>query len=981
MSPAPPPPIKRSRLKGAILRPLGLSHSGVGHSSSDITLLGGSSRQVSFSDMKGPAQTTKAFGFSGVRLFLKDGGEVKVVGLNPDQAAQFTASAADAYRNFFLDQFRAVEDELRSLAEVAERLKQPRRYPSACLLAPFADRASRVAAQLPTAIPEGVLTGEQQDLLDNISLLKDAAGGMRDGAVKIFIDAELVDMNPFFDRIESNPLTPEQRLAVVTDEDATLVLAGAGSGKTSVIVAKAAYLIERGIRQPEEILLMAFGKDAADEMANRIKERSGASVDALTFHALGYAIIREVEGGTPALAAHASDDTQFRALLRDILINDVAKDTWLGRLVLKWFSEFYWPYKSEWDFKTRDQYYQYVESHELRTLQGEVVKSFEEWEIANWLYLNGIAYEYEPNYEHELPKNQRRAYTPDFRLTESGVYIEHFGVRKAAGADGSSRLTTAPHVDRDRYLEDMNWKREVHREHETVLIETFSYERVEGRLLDALQEKLAPYVEIKPLPPERVLETLTELGQVDAFTQTLCTFLRHFKSSGQTVAQCSAKAANASDVRRSEAFMKLFEPLYAAYQKRLGDRIDFEDMIIRAAEHVESGRYRSPYRHLLVDEFQDISEGRARLLRALKAQHQDARLFAVGDDWQSIYRFTGSDIHLMRNFGEEFGGSYGDRKGIHRTVDLGRTFRSVDKIALPARRFVLQNPAQIEKKVVPAGTTEAPAIRVAYHERGQDDAAVRAALDQIAQGTTKNASVLLLGRYHHLRPKALEQLTASNPKLSVRYLTVHASKGLEADHVIILRATSDRMGFPSEIVDDPLLDLVLPAPEKFDHAEERRLFYVALTRARHSVTILADRQEPSVFVRELVDQPAYEAIETGASGIAEHRCGACGGRMLAQSSKNGRPYFACEHRRLCGEMLTPCSVCNSDLPVKTKAQPETLTCSCGATFPACPECDDGWLVERKGRYGKFLSCVKYPACDGKQRIPKEQVENSRQRRG
>ncbi len=188
-------------------------------------------------------------------------------------------------------------------------------------------------------------------------------------------------MKDFFDNIESNPLTPEQRLAVLTDEDASLVLAGAGSGKTSVIVAKATYLIERGIREPNEILLMAFGKDAATEVAARIKERSGASVDALTFHALGYEIIGQVEGGAPALAAHASDNAQFRALLRDILINDVGRLGGLKSLLLKWFSEFYWPFKREWDFKTKSEYYQYVESHDLRTLGGERVKSFEELQI------------------------------------------------------------------------------------------------------------------------------------------------------------------------------------------------------------------------------------------------------------------------------------------------------------------------------------------------------------------------------------------------------------------------------------------------------------------------------------------------------------------------------------------------------------------------------------------------------------------------
>ena len=204
-------------------------------------------------------------------------------------------------------------------------------------------------------------------------------------------------------------------------------------------------------------------------------------------------------------------------------------------------------------------------------------------------------------------------------------------------------------------------------------------------------------------------------------------------------------------------------------------------------------------------------------------------------------------------------------------------------------------------------------------------------------------------------------------------MTVHASKGLAADHVIILRAASDRMGFPSEIVDDPLLDMVLPEPEHFDHAEERRLFYVALTRARRSATVSADRERPSVFVRELINNEEYGAVELGESSVAEHRCGACSGRMLAQTSKNGRLRFACEHRFLCGETLRPCNVCNRDLPVKDSSNPEVLVCSCGTRYPACPDCNDGWLVERKGRYGKFLGCIKYPSCRGSKQLPTRHV--------
>ena len=319
----------------------------------------------------------------------------------------------------------------------------------------------------------------------------------------------------------------------------------------------------------------------------------------------------------------------------------------------------------------------------------------------------------------------------------------------------------------------------------------------------------------------------------------------------------------------------------------------------------------------------------------------------------------------MRNFGEEFGGHIGSKRGVHSKVDLGRTFRSVDKIALPAKHFVCRNPAQIEKKVMTASKTGTPSIKVAQYARGQDGAALRATLVRLSEDAVGETSVLLLGRYNHLKPKNLGVLTSEFPKLSLRFITAHGSKGLEDDHVVILNAASGKMGFPSEIVDDPLLDLVLPQPENFDHAEERRLFYVALTRARKSVTILADRERPSVFVHELLEKPEYQTVLIDDSRIAELRCSACGGRMLARTGKNGRPNVSCEHHPLCGEMFRPCSACGKGQPIKNEAAPGSLVCRCGAEFPACPECSEGWLVGRKGRYGRFLGCVNYPECSGK----------------
>jgi len=294
---------------------------------------------------------------------------------------------------------------------------------------------------------------------------------------------------------------------------------------------------------------------------------------------------------------------------------------------------------------------------------------------------------------------------------------------------------------------------------------------------------------------------------------------------------------------------------------------------------VERGTYRSPFKHILVDEFQDISRSRGRLVKALKAQHDDARVFAVGDDWQSIYRFAGSDINLMRSFGQEFGGVFDGRSDVHRVVDLGRTFRSVDQIAYAAKKFVLQNSAQLDKIVIPAGTTDVPALKV----------------------------VSTFRQYRYLAPSNLPQLRREFPKLDISFRTIHSSKGLEADHVILLNLYRGRTGFPSEIVDDPLLSLVSPDAEPFENAEERRVMYVALTRARHTVTLMGSASKQSAFVTELLDDPEYGVVGSVALEQANHTCGECGGHLVAFPTKDGRTWYRCEHADLCGFSLNACS--------------------------------------------------------------------------
>ena len=953
---------------GFLADPLSRGVRGFMLSTTGITVKGHDARVVSFQGLNAPPTVKEGMLSATITLDLTDKKSVILKAVSRQAATAFRDATAIAWRTHAKAQLDTYAPEIDDLMTVMARLADPSAYPSACKVQPFLTKAQQIGDGLLTRLNPAAIGAEQTEKLAPLAKFISDPSAMRAEAVARFVEAELARWQEFFDTVESMPLTPEQRLSIVVDEDATLVLAGAGSGKTSVITAKAAYLLKAGIRPAEQILLMAFAKDAAAEMSERIMARCGVPIAACTFHALAYDIIGEVEGTKPPLAPHATDDTAFLALIREILRDLVVASGEVARAIIAWFAHFLVPPKDDWTFQSKHDWYSQLERQDLRTLQGEQVKSFEELQIANWLYENGIAYEYEPDYEHAVSGQGKRAYTPDFRLTDSGVYVEHFGVRREKTEDGF-RLTTAPYIDREDYLQGMEWKRELHGEHGTTLVETFSYEQSEGRLLESLEKKLAQHVTPNPRALETIYDRVVELGHVDSFSRVLGTFLRQFKSGGYKVNDCADKAEKLKMGDRAKAFFAIFGPVFREYQHRLDNRIDFEDMIIRAAEYVEAGRYRSPFRHILVDEFQDISQSRARLIKALKAQHPDARLFAVGDDWQSIYRFAGSDIHIMRHFGEEFGGQFGKETAVHRAVDLGRTFRSVDKIALAAREFVLRNPAQITKVVVPAGEAKAPAIRVVWTRReGGNDRLheVLARLTNVPPPEGRKTKVLLLGRYRFVEPDTW-QLRKRFPDLDLSFKTIHGSKGLEADHVVILNMDSGTIGFPSEIADDPLLSLVSPEAEPFEHAEERRVMYVALTRARKTVTILASETRPSAFVRELLDDPYYDLAPVDAADQQTATCGECGGRMVTATSKAGRLWFCCEHTRLCGNKLPGCANCGKGLPTLDTGG-QTRTCpSCATPSPACSECKDGWLVPRKGRFGEFLSCVRYPDCSGRER--------------
>ena len=294
-----------------------------------------------------------------------------------------------------------------------------------------------------------------------------------------------------------------------------------------------------------------------------------------------------------------------------------------------------------------------------------------------------------------------------------------------------------------------------------------------------------------------------------------------------------------------ERFLDVFAQVRERYERALRDEkaLDFHDLINRAARLISSGRWSHAYRYVLVDEFQDISAGRMALLSALR--REGLAYFLVGDDWQSIYRFAGSDVGIMR--------SCGDHLGHVREMTLSSTFRYGAGILEPSTAFVRRNPEQTQRPLRSLSSAADNGITVV--SAGAPASGLRTALQDIRELTDGESHlVLVLGRYRRSRRHLPKD--RGDGSLRLEFSSVHAAKGREADFVIALDLTDRYWGFPSRVEDDPLIGLALPpaAGTAYPFAEERRLFYVALTRARRGAYLVTDSRHPSAFVTELIEK-------------------------------------------------------------------------------------------------------------------------------
>ena len=698
-----------------------------------------------------------------------------------------------------------------------------------------------------------------------------------------------------------NLLTNEQAEAVATDEDVTLVLAGAGTGKTSVVVGKVAHLVRNQGVSPDQILVLAFNRKAAAEIVDRLPgDLSTAHVH--TFHGFGRRVIADAEKARPTMARFVRE-SELPGTIKEIL-NELLDDPQQADPTANFIASYHGAYESVFDFDTQDEYDTYIRGVELRTLSGVRVKSFEELEIANYLTKHGVNFCYERPYPKRTQTSEYRQYQPDFFLPDYDIYIEHHALdergRPPRGWKG--------------YKERVEWHRRTHRKYGTKLIETYSWQHREGILLDKLRERL----EREEVRFERVSqrELVLQLARqlIEWLARLLAKFLNHVKTNGLSSEELRARARKHGTLWRNERFLKVFEQARTRYEQRLRTegKLDFHDLINRAAHYIQEGKWETPYQYVLVDEFQDISAGRMKLLEALR--RDDTGFFLVGDDWQSINRFAGSDVGLVRNCG--------DYLGHVRTRTLSKTFRFGDGILSPSTEFVLRNPEQMKRTLTSASVAEDKGITVV----AADDPAtgLQRAREDIEASTRGNGhSVLVLGRY-----KSSEGTLLFKPPWE-EFSTVHRAKGREADYVVVLDLKEGRWGFPSRIEDNSLLELVLPPSSggTYPFAEERRLFYVAMTRARIGAYLVTDPEWTSTFVTELRQQSgSLRQLDARAPECPRcHR-----GRLRVMNGSRGQFWGCTEY------WSEP--PCGYKKDIETAKEPGGGFCiRCKAALPADPE--------------------------------------------
>lgn len=799
---------------------------------------------------------------------------------------------------------------------------------------------------------------------------------------KEYLDNILHDVDPVIQ------LDDDQRRVVLTDEDYCLVIAGAGAGKTTTVAAKVKYLVERKNIDPKEILVISFTNKAVQELRDKLNKDLQIDCPVATFHSTGNAILRKQN---PEKMNIVDDSTLFFVIQNYFKDSILKNESLVNNLILFFASYFDTPYEGA-DLNTffnkiaKSNYAtlrsdlnefqrQVVDTRTKKsiTIQSERMRSYQEVEIANFLYLNSIDYDYEPMYQYDI-MFARKPYTPDFiiRQGEHTAYLEHFGITQ----DGKNSRFSDDELA--TYKKAINDKIMLHKQHGTKLIYTFSKYQDGRSLLEHLQEELEKngFV-LKPRSNKEIMEKLIsseENRYIRKLVSLICRFISNFKTNGYTADEFQRMYHATSNVR-SQLFLNICNDCYLQYEQYLKENnaVDFEDMINESARilrEVKEMKQKLDFKYIIVDEYQDISRQRFDLVTAL-SDVTDAKIIAVGDDWQSIYAFSGSDITLFTKFEEKM--------GYAKLLKIVKTYRNSQEVIDIAGNFIQKNKSQISKELKSPKNIVDPVIIYTYDgspkKRGDDNKhgtnyaaahAVEVALEQIIafnkqEGKSRDSSILLLGRFgfdgdkleksglFEYKNRGNKIKSVKYPWLNITFMTAHASKGLGYDNVIVVNGRNEIYGFPSKIEDDPVLKFVIKSDDSYDYAEERRLFYVAMTRTKNRVYFIAPEQNPSEFLLEIKHDYKNVVLngnwneEPPQHSIANKVCPICGYPLqFRYKNAYGLKLFICTNEpEICGFMTN-----------EYKAGKLSIM--------KCDQCRDGYLIVKPTKDNDyFLGCTNY----------------------
>ena len=791
-----------------------------------------------------------------------------------------------------------------------------------------------------------------------------------------YVDEILKREKEYFDNIlkDIDPnikLDEEQRMAVVTDDDYCLLVAGAGAGKTTTMAAKVKYLVEKKGIAPEDIIVISYTNKAIGELKERINDGLKIPAKICTFHAFAFEIVKKFSVEPPEI-----NFSSFKIVF-EMLEQSVFNDKKLMRNLVLFLGYYFDLTEDVFKFDNLNQYHQYkaaqdyetlksglgeyikkVEqqrSKRVKTISGEYLRSIQEVQIANFLYLNGLDYEYERPYPFESPSRNKK-YTPDFYISqgEHVVWLEHYALTES----GYSNVFTPEQLA--RYKKSIRDKREVHKTHKTTLVETWSLYSDRRSLMDHLRELLEKegFV-MKPRNLEEVYKKIVETGKdkyIIKLILFMMNFIEQFKTTGYDAGGFEILRKK-TDNPRTLLFLEIAEQVYNHYQAVLkaNNQIDFADMINDAhfyLQEIERQHIELKYKYIIIDEFQDIARQRFNLTKRL-SEITKAKVVAVGDDWQAIYAFSGSDITLFTRFLELMGAGT--------ELKITHTYRNSQELIDIAGGFVQKNSTQIRKQLLSPKRLDNPIVIESFDDSFKPMKALAETVEniigRILSEFGEKKSILLIGRYNYDMYKlcmtgAFEEMPGDRvkckkyPDANISFMTAHRSKGLGYDNVILINMFEGKFGFPCQIEDDPIMKMVMHEDKSMPFAEERRLFYVALTRTKNKVYIATPKHKPSRFLVELIKDynlPHDKDINMQVVDLFNLRCPVCGFPLKYELNKNyGLSLWICTNDSEVCDFMTNDKVHKHDI------------------FK-CPKCKDGYMIVKMNpKNGNvFYGCTNY----------------------